>query len=590
MNETKDIGNLKDIVRRRKKGFLLSFLFIFILGVILALVLPSIYLSRSTILIENQLIPSEYVQTTITGFVEERLQVITQQIMSRSRLTEIIKRFDLYQDMRARYTTEEILEKMREDISLETISADVIDRRTGRPTSATIAFSLSYEGKNPSTVQKVGNVLASLYLEMNLKSREQRASTTTDFFEQELVALRKQMDEVQGRITAFKQAHIGELPEYGGVNLQTIGRLESQLNQIQGQIGSLRERKILLEGQIANVDPLKSIMTDDGKAVMNPVERLKYLRLQLISLKSSLSIKHPDIKRLQKEIRELEADVGGEGDTSLDKIKRLDELTTRLAALKAKRGPKHPDVVKLGKEIDTLSREVNQLKTGEIRKSVVEEKPDNPAYISLETQIASTDLEIARLRKQEGQIRAQSADYRRKIEAAPLVEREYNRLLRDHESARIKYNELMNKLMEAKVAQGMEESQRGERFTIIDPAQLPERPYKPNRIAILLIALVLGLGAGVGMAALREALDDSVKTMDQLVSLTGVPVLSAISLMETDQERRSRRLKKLWWTLVILGLIALALFLVHQFVMPLEILWIKIQRHLIKMGISGFSG
>jgi len=590
MNETKDIGNLKDIVRRRKKGFLLSFLFIFILGVILALVLPSIYLSRSTILIENQLIPSEYVQTTITGFVEERLQVITQQIMSRSRLTEIIKRFDLYQDMRARYTTEEILEKMREDISLETISADVIDRRTGRPTSATIAFSLSYEGKNPSTVQKVGNVLASLYLEMNLKSREQRASTTTDFFEQELVALRKQMDEVQGRITAFKQAHIGELPEYGGVNLQTIGRLESQLNQIQGQIGSLRERKILLEGQIANVDPLKSIMTDDGKAVMNPVERLKYLRLQLISLKSSLSIKHPDIKRLQKEIRELEADVGGEGDTSLDKIKRLDELTTRLAALKAKRGPKHPDVVKLGKEIDTLSREVNQLKTGEIRKSVVEEKPDNPAYISLETQIASTDLEIARLRKQEGQIRAQSADYRRKIEAAPLVEREYNRLLRDHESARIKYNELMNKLMEAKVAQGMEESQRGERFTIIDPAQLPERPYKPNRIAILLIALVLGLGAGVGMAALREALDDSVKTMDQLVDLTGVPVLSAISLMETDQERRSRRLKKLWWTLVILGLIALALFLVHQFVMPLEILWIKIQRHLIKMGISGFSG
>ncbi len=590
MNETKDIGNLKDIVRRRKKGFLLSFLFIFILGVILALVLPSIYLSRSTILIENQLIPSEYVQTTITGFVEERLQVITQQIMSRSRLTEIIKRFDLYQDMRARYTTEEILEKMREDISLETISADVIDRRTGRPTSATIAFSLSYEGKNPSTVQKVGNVLASLYLEMNLKSREQRASTTTDFFEQELVALRKQMDEVQGRITAFKQAHIGELPEYGGVNLQTIGRLESQLNQIQGQIGSLRERKILLEGQIANVDPLKSIMTDDGKAVMNPVERLKYLRLQLISLKSSLSIKHPDIKRLQKEIRELEADVGGEGDTSLDKIKRLDELTTRLAALKAKRGPKHPDVVKLGKEIDTLSREVNQLKTGEIRKSVVEEKPDNPAYISLETQIASTDLEIARLRKQEGQIRAQSADYRRKIEAAPLVEREYNRLLRDHESARIKYNELMNKLMEAKVAQGMEESQRGERFTIIDPAQLPERPYKPNRLAIILIALVLGLGAGVGMAALREALDDSVKTMDQLVDLTGVPVLSAISLMETDQERRSRRLKKLWWTLVILGLIALALFLVHQFVMPLEILWIKIQRHLIKMGISGFSG
>lgn len=590
MDEAKDIVHLKGIVRRRRKGFVVSFLIIFILGAVLAFVLPSIYLSRSTILIENQLIPTEYVQTTITGFVEERLQVITQQIMSRSRLMEILNRFGLYRELTERYTTAEIIDKMREDINLETISADVIDRRTGRPTSATIAFSLSYEGKDPSTVQKVANVLASLYLEMNLKSREQRATTTTIFFEQELAEIRKQIDGYQNRISEFKKAHIGELPEFSNVNLQAIGRLESDLGQIQSQINALMERKILLEGQLMNVDPLRPIMTEEGKAVMNPSERLKYLRLQLVSLKSGLSEKHPDVKKLQKEIEELEAEVGTEGDDSIEKIKRLDELSTRLTTLKAKLGPKHPDVVKLGKEVKALSDEVTQMKTAEVRKSVTEEKPDNPAYINLKTQIASTDLEIGRLGKEERRINSSIAKYQRKIDAAPSVEREYSRLLRDHESARAKYNELMNKLMEAKVAQGMEETQRGERFTIIDPAQLPEKPHKPNRIAIVLIAFVLALGAGVGMSALREALDPSVKSEEHLADITSVPVLSVINLMESAEERRARRLKKVLWILIILAIIALGLYLFDQYVMPLEILWIKIQRKLIKIGISGFVG
>jgi succinoglycan biosynthesis transport protein ExoP len=258
--------------------------------------------------------------------------------------------------------------------------------------------------------------------------------------------------------------------------------------------------------------------------------------------------------------------------------------------LKTKLGPKHPDVVKLGKEVKALSDEVAQLKTAEVRKSLTEEKPDNPAYINLKTQIASTELEIRRLGQEERRIKSRIAKSQSKIDAAPSVEREYNRLLRDHESARIKYNELMNKLMEAKVAQGMEESQRGERFTIIDPAQLPEKPYKPNRIAIFLIAFVLALGAGVGMAALREAVDPSVKSEEHLADITKVPVFSVINLMESAEERRARRLKRVLWVLIVLAIIALGLYLFDQYVMPLEILWIKIQRKLIKIGISGFIG
>ena len=306
MEEKQGIADLRGVIRRRKKSFILSSLLIFVLGVFIAFVLPPIYMSQSTILIEEQQIPPEYVKTTITSYVEERLQVITQQIMSRTKLLDIISQFGLYREKRDRYTTEEIIKAMREDIDLQTISADVVDKRTGRASTATIAFLLSYEGKDPAVVQKVANVLASLYLEANLRTRERQASNTTTFLEQELNQLKGHINVLENRIKEFKKDHMGELPEFAAINMQAISRLNRDLDQLNMQIRSLQERKIYLEGQIANVDPLTPIFTEDGKAVMNPRERLKFLRLQIISLQSNLSEKHPDIVRLKKRTLYLE--------------------------------------------------------------------------------------------------------------------------------------------------------------------------------------------------------------------------------------------------------------------------------------------
>ena len=175
-------------------------------------------------------------------------------------------------------------------------------------------------------------------------------------------------------------------------------------------------------------------------------------------------------------------------------------------------------------------------------------------------------------------------EYRRKVENAPVIEKAYNELTRDYENAKRKYDDLSTKRMEAKISQGMEESQRGERFTIIEPAQLPEKPYKPNRIAIVLIGIILALGTGTGVAAVREAMDTSIKTTDELFSLTGAPVLSVIPEMESDEERRARRIKRTLWILAGLGAAALALVIVHLFVMPLESVWFKIQKRMM-MGM-----
>jgi len=541
---------------------------------------------------------------------------------------------------------------------------------------ATIAFTLSYEGKNPATVQKVANVLTSLYLEENLRTREQRASNTTEFLQQELDQIRSRMDALQGQISDFKKEHIGELPEYIGVNLQSIERITREAEQARMQINSLRERKILLEGQIATVEPHTSLMTADGKVLTDPSERLKLLRLQLLTLQSANSEKHPDVRRLKNEIQELEKQVEESGGGE-ERVRRKEELSTRLSEMKGRLGPKHPDVLKMTRELELLRQEsvpsspeeesgsastpgslnrdtrilfvqaqngrlredpsldsqVKQVlrlgetalvdevrgdwyrvsldngRTGWAHKTLFAEssskemngsspdkgrtpkgwaaarKPDNSAYINLRTQIETTDQEIAALVEHEKEIRKEITRYEKKLESAPIVEKEYLSLVRDYENAKLKFNELTSKYLEAKVALGMEETQRGERFTIIDPAQLPETPYSPNRLAIVIISLVLSLGAGFGAAAFREVMDKSVKTAEQIVQTINLQVLSVIPLMVSPQERRARRIKWATATLASIAVLVLAAILVDQFVMPLDVLWARVQRKMMKMSV-----
>ena len=579
-----ELKDIKGFIRRRKKSFTIPFLLILIFAGGLAFLLPPVYRSESMIIVEGQQIPEDYVKTTITGYVEERLEVIKQKVMGRTKLLSIISKFNLYSEIREKQTTEKIIAKMRKDIKLKTINPSVINRRTGMSSPATIAFTLSYEGKDPAKVQNVANDLASFFLEEDLRKRKDLASATTDFLEQESETLKKQIHILENKISIFKKAHIGELPEFSNVNLQAIAGLERELDRIVAQIGMLKEKKIYLKAEIAGVEPLNPIVTEQGKVTRNPKERLKTLRLQLLSLQSTLSEKHPDIKKLKSEIKELEAQVG-KSDDSVAKVRRLSELEGQLAALKGKLGPKHPDVIRLSREVRVLSKEVDELLTEKSKTEVSDENPDNPAYINLKTRITAVELEIESQLDERKKIEQRKGEYDSKIERAPLVEKEYLELTRDYENARAKHSEIMSKLLTAKISQGMEQTQRGERFTIAEPAQLPEKPFKPNRIAIILLGFVLALGAGVGLAAVREAVDRSVKTADELNSITGVPVFSVVSLMETDEERRARLIRRILLVATAIGVIVVALILVNQFVMPLDILWEKVQRRLAMMEL-----
>lgn len=578
MTEQQQLPDIWGILRRRKTGFVFFFVLVFVAALVTAFVLPPVYISKTTILVEGQQIPSEYVRTTVTSYVEERLQIITQQVMSRTKLMEIINNLKLYTDMQKRYTWGEIIAKMRNDISLKTISAE----RGGKGgSSATIAFSLSYEGRNPSTVQKVANLLASLYLEENVRTREKRAATTTEYLKTELQHSKDEVDAMEQRISKFKMVHMGELPGHSQTNIQTLERLAGTLEQIALRMRSLEERKVIIQGQLTYVRSQVPAPGTEGAMASGPDARLRYLRVQLAALQSKYSDKHPDVKSLKNEIKELESQLSATSDIA-GLEKDFEKVKAELADLKARYGEKHPDVVSKTKEVQALAEEVRAQKAQESNALLAAGSADNPAEFNLKTQIMAIDMEIKNLVTEKEKIKRRMEVYQAKVERAPDVEREFIGLTRDYEHAKHRYNDIMTKLIEAKAAQSLEESQRGERFTIIEPAQFPEKPFKPNRVAVVLVGLVLAIGAGAGYAAGREALDQSIKTTDELAALAGLPVLSVVSIVETKEDQRKRRIKIIVLIVTVVAVIVAGLILIHVFYKPLDILWIKIQKRMMR--------
>jgi uncharacterized protein involved in exopolysaccharide biosynthesis len=311
--------------------------------------------------------------------------------------------------------------------------------------------------------------------------------------------------------------------------------------------------------------------------------------LELLRLQSRYSNKHPDIIKTKREIAELEAREPDQlsGANELEaKEEQLKKLHRQQKELAGKFGTKHPDRVRLEKEINSLKLEIEKNRTDlKNRKSDLDLSADtatNPAYINIQIQVQSANLEIASLKAAIKRNQQRLEEYQTRLENAPLVERDYKKLLRELEQAQARNADISQKLTEAQVAQEMEESQQGERFTIIDPALTPEKPSKPNRLAIALIGFVLALGFATGVAALRENLNTTIKNSADLARLTGLPILTTMPVMENSIERRRRHLRHSFILLLMAGTIAVALVIIHINYMPLDIVWIKILR---RMGI-----
>ena len=545
-------------------------------AVSLALMLPPTYRATGTILIEQQEIPQEMVRSVITSFADQRVQVISQRVMTTQNLLSLIERYDLYPTIRQKEPREVLLQKFREDIGMRMISADVIDPRSGRPTQATIAFAVSYQNRSPELALKVANELTSLYLNENLTSRTQLSQQTSAFFSEESAREAAHIAVLDKELAVFKEKHHDELPELAQLNVTTMERTEMELRDAENKLSALDSQRVLLEAQLAQISPNTQVFTDSGQRVFGPEDRLKTLKSQLASYKARYAPGHPDIVSTQREVDGLEKEVKQEDQTS-ERLKQLSDARSQLAAAKEKYSDDHPDVLRLKRSIESLEEAVAR-EAGSGAKRVESAHADNPVYIQVKGQLDSVAVERTNAIKKRDDLHAKLDDYEKRMAESPQVERQYRTMARDLDSAQLKYQEILSKQTEAQVSANLETEKKGERFTLIEPPQPPEKPIKPNRLLILIVGLIMSVAAGIGAVIARDTLDASVRGPSDIRLMLKVPALASIPTIVTTADRsRRRKIIGLSWGggIAMVGLATLSL---HFFVKPLDVVWVILLR------------
>lgn len=578
-----DLHEMLKALARRRVPALVCLAVGLTLALLLALALPARYQSAATILIEQQELPSDLVRSTVTSYADQRVQVISQRVMTTDTLLRLINRFELYPDDRGGASREELIQRMRSDIDFRMISADVIDPRSGRPTAATIAFSVSYTSPDPEKAARVANELTSLYLNENLTQRARLAEDASAFLRAEGDRLNEHITALETKLAEFKAKHADTLPELAQFNLELLDRAEQQLRQLESQGMSLDQQRVFLEAQLAQLKPNSVIYSESGERILTSSDRLKMLRSQLSSAEALYAPDHPDIARLRREIAGLEGQDTGLADRN-DLARDLENVRAQSAAAAERYAPDHPDRVRLARELAALEARVANPPA--MPPANVEFKPvsgDNPAFVQIQAQLSANLNDRRALGGQIAELRAETAEYRHKISVSPQIEKEYRELSRDYDNARLKYQEIRAKQMEAQTAQNLETDRKGERFTLIEPPMLPEKPVSPNRGALLILGITLSALIAAGLVWLLERLDTTVRGRKDLMQLLGVPPLAIVPRIVTAADRalERRRGRMTAATASVLGF-ALLLASAHIFVRPLDSLWYAVVR---KLGI-----
>jgi succinoglycan biosynthesis transport protein ExoP len=542
--------------------------------IILAILLPPTYRSTATILIEQQEIPQELVRSVITSYADQRVQIISQRVMTTQNLLSLIERYNLYPAIREKKPREVLLTAMRDDIGMHMISADVIDPRSGHPTQATIAFSVSYQSRSPELALKVANELTTLYLNENLTSRTQASQQTSAFFSEEATREQARIAELDKSLAAFKEKHHDDLPELAQLNIQTAERTDLDLRDAENRIAALDSQRVLLQAQLAQISPNSQVYTDSGQRVFGPEDRLKALKSQLASYKARYGPDHPDVISTQREVDGLEKEVSAEDGTA-DRLRQLSEAKAKLASALEKYSADHPDVVRLKREIESLENAV-QADANAGAQQTQHGHADNPVYIQVKGQLDALTVDRESAVKKRDELHAKYEDYEKRLAQSPEVERQFRAMARELESAQFKYQEILSKQTEAQVSQNLETERKGEKFTLIEPPQPPEKPISPNRKLILIVGLVLSAALGFAAVVARESLDASIRGPGDIRQLLQVPALASIPVIVTNADRRRRKLiNRFSWGGSVAAVLVAAV-VVHFFVRPLDVVWLSL--------------
>lgn len=451
--------------------------------------LPNRYRSETVILVVPQRVPEAYVRSTVTSRIEDRLQTIQPQILSRSNLESIIRALDLYPDERKMLVMEDVVALMRLDIE-----GPRIERGD--------AFRVGYVSTDPKLAQQVTERLASLYIAENLKERELQAEGTTQFLDAQVEDARQRLIEHEKKLESFRRQHDGELPTQVEGNLGAMQAAQTRIQAIEEALYRDRELRLSLERQIADLDagaPVLSSGRDSASGTtadssLTTAEQLAIARAQLAALQLKYKSGHPDIAAAKRRIRDLEHRYSTEEE-------RRPADTPRIEPANATRENRRRD----------LQDQLTSLHNRQVRQEA-------------EADRLAADVDV----------------YKAKIAAAPARESDLIELTRDYATLQSTYTSLRGKLEESKLAGDLERRQVSEQFRILDPPRFPERPHGPNRLRMIALAAMCGLLFGLAFAGALEYFDESFESEIEIVRVLQVPVLARVGTMCSERELRAR--------------------------------------------------
>lgn len=529
------------ILKRRALLIVGTFLGVSAVAVAVALLVPPVYQSTGTIMVESQQIPTDLVQATVTSYADERIQIIKQRVMTRDNLLRIIEKYQLFKDRPISFTPSEQIDEMRDLITVQIVNANVQPGQRGA--SATIAFKVSFEDRRPEIAQRVANELVTLFLNENVKVRTERATQTTEFLTQEANKLKGDLDKLENQIAAYKQENGVALPENSAMAMNTIQRLESDLRTNQRDYSAAEEEARSLDVELASAKAAvasAAAATGGGSSVAGMVDvneiELQKARAQLAHMQETYTENHPDVRSAKRRIAGLEKAIA---DAAKEPAKPAGSGTSGL--------PVPPSVAAA-----------------------------QMVVAKIESRMAGARSRMASLRAEQGQLQVRLREAENQVLKAPQVERGLASLLRDRESAQRKYEEIRAKQMSAQVAENLEGEQKAERFSLLEPPIAPDRPIKPNRKKMIALGIVLAGVAAAGLVMLLETLHGTVRGADAVAAIVGQRPLVLVPYIPIKEEMARQR--KLWWRTAIAAIfVAIALLAaIHFFYMPLDSLVFKI--------------
>ncbi|WXG56191.1 MAG: lipopolysaccharide biosynthesis protein [Candidatus Sedimenticola sp. (ex Thyasira tokunagai)] len=524
--EVKTIGDYWLIAKRRKYLFVIPFVLLMAVTVVIALVLPAVYRSEGVILVESQQIPSDLIRSTVTSYAEERIQVIKQRVMTRDNLLEIAKKYKTMGVKGKSSLVTEIVEDIESRISIELVSVGGNKDRRKKNTTQTLAFTVAFEHEIPTVAQQVSNALVTLFLDENLKARTERATETTDFITKEADKLKAEIEAIEDQIAEYKEQNKDSLPEHLDLNMKALERAQLALSEIDREIKSQREQRTYLDVELTSQ---KSMMPSvQANEVLTPAQKLILLKENYSQLSAVYGPAHPDIKKVKREISILEDEVGKSGDGTPESGAVVEEVNPTIMLLEARIAASNSNIASL-----------NALKIKQLKKLEM-----------LEERVIKT----------------------------PQVERGFKALGRDYENLQKKYAGLRTKQTEAQLSQSMEEQSKAERFSLLEPPVLPEKPIRPDRAKIILLGFFLSVGGAFGLVLLAEGVDHSIRGSRHLARIVKEMPLVSIPYIINQKDINRRRRIRLYILLAIVLLIAAALVLGHFYYKPLDMIWYKLLR------------